>query len=289
MKAHEVISILEGYDSEMEVSVSFSTREQDKNTISIASCGQKQPRCYQNLVELSPEGMLVLNHHDKISYANPYLMQLLGYKEEDLFFMPLSMLIKMEDTNILTDKLSQLKATHRVCFSLPMVMSSGDTFWAQLSMTAIPSEDASYRGAFLTVTDITYRKTLLKQASDDNLDKKIERIPAHIENLKELKTTLIAEKMTYEGTLLINASPYWHKDKYLYLIHPKKNGKRVREYIGTKESKVKNALYAVKRAKRYNKLCEELEEISQQLRTATFKLDSFLWELAKVPPELHTH
>ena len=29
---------------------------------------------------------------------------------------------------------------------------------------------------------------------------------------------------------------------------------------------------------------KEIDEINQQLRTATFKLDSFLWELAKMPP-----
>jgi hypothetical protein len=32
---------------------------------------------------------------------------------------------------------------------------------------------------------------------------------------------------------------------------------------------------------------QELAQIDHQIRNATFKLDSFLWDLAQVPPDLH--
>ncbi len=167
---------------------------------------------------------------------------------------------------------------------MPILKTNGEYFWARLSLTIIPSDDEIYRGAILTITDNSDSHKLLENNSNDSLDSKIEKIPDHIDQLKQKKMIRLEEKIILETTDLIYATPYWHQEKYLYLIHPKKDNQRLREYIGTKKEKVEQALNSVKRGKRYLQVCKEIDEINQQLRTATFKLDSFLWELAKMPP-----
>ena len=167
---------------------------------------------------------------------------------------------------------------------MPILKTNGEYFWARLSLTIIPSDDGIYRGAILTITDNSDSHKLLENNSNDSLDSKIEKIPDHIDQLKQKKMIRLEEKTILETTDLIYATPYWHQEKYLYLIHPKKDNQRLREYIGTKKEKVEQALNSVKRGKRYLQVCKEIDEINQQLRTATFKLDSFLWELAKMPP-----
>jgi PAS domain S-box-containing protein len=285
MKARELISILEQYDDDMDVSVSFSDKKD--TPIHITSCDSLQTRCYQNLVELSPEGLLVLNNQNQISYMNPFLVKKLGTEDDALFFKPIHDLISIEDHCLLNKALNNLKVQQADFVSIPIIKENGESFWARISMTKIPSSDNSYRGAILTITDTSERQKLLEKNTSDTLDHKVGRIPDHINQLKQTKSLLLEERASLESTNLIQATPYWHQEKYLYLIFPKKDGKRVREYIGTKKQKVDEALNAIKRGKRYRKICDELADIDQQLRTATFKLDSFLWELAKLPPNLH--
>jgi PAS domain S-box-containing protein len=286
MKARDLISILQNYDGDMDVSVSFSDNSNNNSStpLHITSCDSQQKRCYQNLVELSPEGLLVLNANDQISYMNPTLLNKLEGTESNLFFTSIYSLVREEDAALLRRLITNLKNNKTDQASFPMLKITGECFWARLSLTIIPSDDDQYRGAILTITDTSDRHQLLEANTNDSLDSKIERIPDHIDQLKQKKAIRLEEKNTLETTTLVYATPYWHQEKYLYLIHPKKNEQRVREYIGTKKEKVEQALNAVKRGKRYTQVCKELDDINQQLRTATFKLDSFLWELAKMPP-----
>ena len=68
-------------------------------------------------------------------------------------------------------------------------------------------------------------------------------------------------------------------------LQPSKDGKRVREYIGAQPERINEALAAVRREQRYQEVCRELQDIEEKIRTSTFKLDSFLWELARVPQD----
>ena len=287
MKARELISILESCDGDMDVSVSFSGSTNQTDLVSplhITSCDAEQTRCYQNLVELSPEGLLVINAGDKISYVNPTLLKKLGGVESNLFLSSIYSLVRAEDSDLLKRLIDGLKNSKTQQASFPILKMSGECFWARVSLAIIPSEDEQYRGAILTIMDTSDTQQLLAANTDDSLDSKVERIPDHIDQLKQKKVSLLEEKIILESTNLIYATPYWHQEKYLYLIYPKKNNQRQREYIGTKKDKVEQALNSVKRGKRYTQVCKEIDDINQQLRTATFKLDSFLWELAKMPP-----
>ena len=60
----------------------------------------------------------------------------------------------------------------------------------------------------------------------------------------------------------IRATPHYHKDahgepRYLYLIHPQKDGERIREYIGSKPHKISIALG---RVHTYHKLTRVLRQ-----------------------------
>jgi len=287
MKARDLISILENCDGDMDISVSFSEESNQEDLVStlhITSCNAEQTRCYQNLVELSPEGLLVLNASDNISYVNPTLLKKLGGVESNLFLSSIYSLVRTEDAGLLKRLIDNLKISNTQQASFPILKMSGDCFWARVSLAIIPSDDKQYRGAILTITDTSDMQQLLAANTDDSLDSKVELIPNHIDQLKQKKISKLEEKMALESTNLIFATPYWHQEKYLYLIYPKKNNQRQREYVGAKKLKIEKALNSVKRGKRHTQVCKEIDDINQQLRTATFKLDSFLWELAKMPP-----
>lgn len=63
-------------------------------------------------------------------------------------------------------------------------------------------------------------------------------IIGRIDNAHEYLTT---QMLGFENCGLVNARLFYHQGKYLYLIHPAKNGKRQREYVGSNPRKVADA------------------------------------------------
>ena len=122
-------------------------------------------------------------------------------------------------------------------------------------------------------------------ADQESLGQKVWRISEQLDSLKSLRVNLLAEFEVLQDSPRIAATPYWHQQRYLYLVRPQKDGKRVREYIGAQPERINEALAAVRREQRYQEVCRELQDIEEKIRTSTFKLDSFLWELARVPQD----
>ena len=75
---------------------------------------------------------------------------------------------------------------------------------------------------------------------------------------------------------MVQATPYWREQKYLYLIHPKHDGQRRREYIGKDEQKQKTALQNLENWKTYQKLDQQYKRIIGNLEYWTTELDRVL-------------
>lgn len=114
------------------------------------------------------------------------------------------------------------------------------------------------------------------------LDRQLAAIPQRIATLRTLHEALYQEQQALYLAGLIEAHPYWHQGKYLYLIHPMKNGLRKREYIGADPRKLSQALIALRRATRYKKITARLVSLETQIGQAACLLDRFLWLTIKV-------
>jgi len=287
MRAADLINLLSQYDPDMEVPVSFQPDEQHNPIPDITTCNREQrSRCYESLVEQAEDGMLVINAAGHITYMNPYLVRLCGYSAAELTGKTLAELMPADDADFLQQRLAANSDHGR--FSSRLISRNRQQHWVQISATRIPSSDGRFRGYMMTLTDLSQQQILLPQLADQHqLGDKIERIRDQLEQLKVLRTHLLAEQQQIAGLPRVEASASWHQGRYLYLIEPQKNGKRKRRYIGSDPDKVRQALAAVKRQERYQQISQELLRIEEQIRSATFRLDSFLWDLAQVPPELH--
>jgi len=287
MRAADLINLLSQYDPDMEVPVSFQPDEQHNPIPDITTCNREQrSRCYESLVEQAEDGMLVINAAGHITYMNPYLVRLSGYSAAELTGKTLAELMPADDADFLQQRLAASSDHGR--FSSRLISRNRQQHWVQISATRIPSSDGRFRGYMMTLTDLSQQQILLPQLADQHqLGDKIERIRDQLEQLKVLRTHLLTEQQQIAGLSRIEASASWHQGRYLYLIEPQKNGKRKRRYVGSDPDKVRQALAAVKRQERYQQLSQELLRIEEQIRSATFRLDSFLWDLAQVPPELH--
>jgi len=113
----------------------------------------------------------------------------------------------------------------------------------------------------------------------------------HIEILDKIKTNINQLNFTLDileieaAQLLeldpVNATPSYHRDnhgqpRYLWLIHPQKNGNRVREYIGCKEEKITAALVRVQTHADLVEAQRQAAEITARLGLVTKYLEAAL-------------
>ncbi len=114
------------------------------------------------------------------------------------------------------------------------------------------------------------------------LDKQTE--PPYLSKLKKLAAILehmeivnhnIREKMAeLKKDGLKYATPHYRAERYLYLIHPQKDGERVREYVGTNPAKITEALDAINRGHQYERLAEELKREETKIGMVEYQIDT---------------
>ena len=65
---------------------------------------------------------------------------------------------------------------------------------------------------------------------------------------------------------LAYAVEHWRDGKYLYLIHPSRNGQRPRKYVGANPAKIAEAQASIRRAGEYDALSQEAVKIEAKMR-----------------------
>lgn len=216
MRAADLIHLLSQYDPDMEVPVSFSHSAVDETPLpKITTCtSNERSRCYETLVELAEDGMLVVNAGGHITYMNPYLVRLCGYAPAELAGRPLTELMPRDDAELLRQRLFSMQGSSR--FTVRLISRSRDMHWVQISATAIPSSDGSFRGCMMSVTDLSRQQIHLQGMGDQQLlGDKVERIHDQLERLKVLRTHLLSELDDMRQLPRVDATPFWHQGRYL--------------------------------------------------------------------------
>ncbi|MHB8473227.1 MAG: hypothetical protein ACYDC8_10390 [Gammaproteobacteria bacterium] len=118
------------------------------------------------------------------------------------------------------------------------------------------------------------------QNSLQRLEMNLSVLPKKISTLQTRYEALSKQKHTLLETGIIDATPYWHQGKYLYLIYPTKDGKRQREYVGADQRKCAPIIAALRRAQRYQQIEVRMQQLETHLREAMFLVDRLLWVMS---------
>lgn len=100
-----------------------------------------------------------------------------------------------------------------------------------------------------------------------------------LDGLEKRHTELDDERKRLEKLPMSDASPYWHEEKYLYLIHRTVDGFRARKYVGCKPDKVKAALDSITHFQQHETICREEEQLRNRLVDANYFLQQFVHRL----------
>ena len=118
------------------------------------------------------------------------------------------------------------------------------------------------------------------QISLQRLELNLSVLPKKISTLQARHEALTAQQRALREAGIIDATPYWHQGKYLYLIYPTKNGKRRRDYVGADPRNCAPIIAALRRAQRHQQIEVRLQRLEAHLREAMFLVDRLLWVMS---------
>ena len=118
------------------------------------------------------------------------------------------------------------------------------------------------------------------QISLQRLEMNLSILPRKISTLLARHAALTAQQRALREAGIIDATPYWHQGKYLYLIYPTKDGKRRRDYVGADQRNCAPIIAALKRAQRHQRIAARLQHLETQLREAMFLVDRLVWVMS---------
>lgn len=81
-----------------------------------------------------------------------------------------------------------------------------------------------------------------------------------------------------------DASPYWHEEKYLYLVGRTIDGYRPRKYIGNNPERIEEALAALSNFKEYQAILAEMQYLRNKATAAQFLMQQLISTLSKSLP-----
>lgn len=108
------------------------------------------------------------------------------------------------------------------------------------------------------------------------MDKRLEQVA-----LTMRKIQIAIEGVDYQISQIeelgyVKATEWWKGGKYLYLVHPQRNGQRVREYIGADPEAVEAARQRVKRFGLRGQLLTKKRQLERIQSSMEASLDSLM-------------
>ncbi|MCA9917999.1 MAG: PAS domain S-box protein, partial [Anaerolineales bacterium] len=110
---------------------------------------------YSHIIELSSEGIWVVDADNKTTYVNQRMAEMLGYSVEELKERPFQHFLSPEDDEKAFKILSNLQPGVTQEYDFSFIHHAGHAIWTLLAVKPLTKQDGSYNGAIATITDIT--------------------------------------------------------------------------------------------------------------------------------------
>lgn len=117
----------------------------------------------RQLLETTSEGVWTLDYEGKIAYANPSLLEMLGYKHQDIIGKEATEFIAPEDRHIVRENFILWFQGKNHLHELRLLRKDGTIRWVIVAGSPIYNDVGGIDGALGMLTDITVRKSLEKK------------------------------------------------------------------------------------------------------------------------------
>ena len=114
---------------------------------------------FRSVVESMGEGLLITDADDVITYANPRMMELTGYTEEEMLGRPAyELLLPPERWPDMVERNRERMAGFDERYEIRLKRKDGSSFWAEINATPYRDATGEIVGTLGAITDITARK-----------------------------------------------------------------------------------------------------------------------------------
>ncbi|MFD1257035.1 PAS domain S-box protein [Mucilaginibacter terrae] len=187
---------------------------------------------YRQIVETSHEGIWTADEHNKLTFFNQRICNLLEYTAEELQGKDFFDLVDENGKHMIV-KQAQNDAGHsNENYDVKFISKTGKDVWASLSTSSLHNDSGKYIGMLAMVTDITQRKlneeALIQSEANlrtlfDNTDISYVRLSENMDIVSFNKPALqhfqkLSDKMLEPGYSIFNYFPYARRNEiYQYL------------------------------------------------------------------------
>lgn len=180
---------------------------------------------YRRLIEQAREGVLALDRDGVITFANPYLAEILGYHLDELRGQLLYAFIHENDAPYLKEKLRQRREGVSEQYELEMVRKDGQIISVSISGSPMIDDAGSFMGSFGVVMDITERKRAAEQIRESLQEKEVllKEIHHRVKNNMQVISSLLNLQSRYikDPETLEKFRESQERVKSMALIHEK--------------------------------------------------------------------
>ena len=180
---------------------------------------------YRRLVEQAREGVLALDSAGGITFANPYMAEMLGYSLEELTGKPFSAFIEPDSVPFFQEKLVLRHKGVSEQYGLALTRKDGRIISVSISASPMTNDSGCFIGSFGVVMDITERKLAEEQIRKSLWEKEVllKEIHHRVKNNMQVISSLLSLQSRYikdpETLELFRESQ--HRVKSMALIHEK--------------------------------------------------------------------
>ncbi|MGE5608582.1 MAG: PAS domain S-box protein, partial [Bacillota bacterium] len=121
---------------------------------------------YRQLVKTAQEGVWVLDAHEKTTFVNDKMAELLGYSPQEMLNHPLDRFMDADSFQLVMGDIGCSRQGLRQRRDLRLRRKEGTDLWTIISYMPIQDDQGQYAGVLVTVTDITARKQAETQLAE---------------------------------------------------------------------------------------------------------------------------
>ena len=153
---------------------------------------------YKNLIELATDLIYEINSEGKITYANPFTKNALGYSNEEIVNYPFITFIKKEYREHVIEFYANLPENENDYPDLvfPIIKKDGNLIWVSQKVSVKKSDDELTFGYSAIARDIT----LIKSLEIEHYNR-IQKVRIHNETIKTLTSKSYSNKDSFNSVL----------------------------------------------------------------------------------------
>ncbi|SHE88695.1 hybrid sensor histidine kinase/response regulator [Flavisolibacter ginsengisoli] len=128
-------------------------------------------RKFRQIVETAQEGIWMIDEHNKTTFVNKRMCEILEYEEEEMLGKTNLFFKEEDEQEVALQQIERRKKGISETEESRFVTKSGRKICTQLSTNAIIDKDGTYKGALAMVNDITEKKELELQLFNEQINR----------------------------------------------------------------------------------------------------------------------